>query len=217
MDGEVRQPTRAKTDTATKKSESGSPKDTTSKTSIFDKLNPTARHVVVLAQEEAKARRHDYIGTEHLLLGLLQVESAAARVLHSLNINLEVVQQRINEVVRNRRGEISGHIYFTIRAKRAFQFSLTEAQQLGHDCIGAEHLLLGLIHDTESLAVQMLTEMGADMPRIRERVTQEHDPPDGLCRSAYKYPNTEHPQFGMWVDFYGLEEAVRRDVNGVGP
>ena len=78
---------------------------------MFDKLNLMARHVVVRAHEEAKTRRHDYVGTEHLLLGLLQVESAAGSALRSLNINLEAVQQRINEVVRTGSGKISGHIY----------------------------------------------------------------------------------------------------------
>jgi ATP-dependent Clp protease ATP-binding subunit ClpC len=150
----------------------------------FDKFSPSPRRVVVLAQEEAKSFRHDYIGTEHLLLGLIQVESAAAMALSSLDINLEEVRQHITEVVGTGRHEAPGHIYFTPRAKRAFQLSLTEAQQLGHDYIGAEHLLLGLIDDNASVAMQMLMEMGADAQSIRERVNRQLNPPDRTSHSA---------------------------------
>jgi len=151
---------------------------------VFDKFDLTARRVVVLAQEEAKSFRHDYIGTGHLLLGLIQVESAAARILHSLDVNLKVVRQRIKEGNGTSRHEMSGPISFTPRAKRVLQLSLAEAQRLRHDYIGAEHLLLSLIHDDQGVAAQMLIEMGADLASIRRRVGRELDLPDNTSRSS---------------------------------
>jgi tetratricopeptide (TPR) repeat protein len=178
-----RRPVRA--DNTTRESGRGSQEDTTGRPSISGKLNLAAKRVVFLAKEEAKTFHHDYIGTEHLLLGLLQVESAAARTLQSLDINAETARERIKEIVGPGQDRISGHISLSLRAKRTLEFSLTEAQELGHDYIGAEHLLLGLINDGEGVAVQILMEMGADMPGIRERVSRELDLPDSTGVPPY--------------------------------
>jgi tetratricopeptide (TPR) repeat protein len=157
------------------KAAGGSPKDTRLKASIFAKFNPSATRAVTLAQEEARILHHDYLGTEHLLLGLIQVESVAASILHSMGVSLEALRLRIEEIAGTSMPNASRHISLTLRAKRTLQFSLTEAQQLGHDYIGTEHLLLGLIHDGEGVAVKMLTQMGIDLASIRDRVIEQLD------------------------------------------
>jgi len=152
-----------------------SQEDTKLKASIFAKFNPGARRAVTLAQEEARILHHDYLGTQHLLLGLIQVESVASSILHSMGVSLEALRLRIQEDAGTTTPNVSRHISLTPRAKRTLQFALTEAQQLGYDYIGAEHLLLGLIHDGEGVAVKMLTKMGIDLARIRDRISEQLD------------------------------------------
>ena len=141
---------------------------------MFERFTDRARRVVVLAQEEARTLNHDYIGTEHLLLGLIhEGQGVAAKALESLGISDEAVTQRINEIVgRGKKPARSGHIPFTPRAKKSLELSLREALQLGHNYIGTEHILLGLIREGEGPGAQVLTGLNADLDTVRERVVE---------------------------------------------
>jgi ATP-dependent Clp protease ATP-binding subunit ClpA len=139
---------------------------------MFERFSDRARQVVVLAQEEARALGHDYIGTEHLLLGLVSDgEGPAAHVLASLEITVVAVREKVEEVVGRGQGTPSGHLPFTPGAKRSLQLALSEALQLSDDYIGTEHLLLGLIREAEGPAALVLTGFGADYGRVRTQVT----------------------------------------------
>jgi ATP-dependent Clp protease ATP-binding subunit ClpC len=135
-----------------------------------------ARRVVVLAQDEARLRNHDYLGTEHLLLGLIRegegVEGVAVRALESLGISLEVVRARVQEIIGQGHSVPTSHLPFTPRAKKVLELSFREALLLGHDHIGTEHLLLGLIREGEGVAAQVLMQLGADLSRVRQRVIE---------------------------------------------
>jgi ATP-dependent Clp protease ATP-binding subunit ClpC len=140
---------------------------------MFEKFTDKARRVVVLAQEEAKLLNHNYIGTEHILLGLIhEGEGVAAKALESLGINLDSVRDQVQEIIGQGQQAPSGHIPFTPRAKKVLELSLREALQLGHSYIGTEHLLLGLIREGEGVAAQVLTRLGADTNRVRQQVIQ---------------------------------------------
>jgi ATP-dependent Clp protease ATP-binding subunit ClpA len=140
---------------------------------MFEKFTERARQVIVLAQEEARMLNHDYIGTEHLLLGLIhEGEGVAARALESLGISLEDVRQNVEEIIGRGQETPSGHIPFTPRAKKVLELSLRESQHLGHDYIGTEHILLGLIREGEGVAAQVLVKLGADRSRVRQQVLQ---------------------------------------------
>jgi ATP-dependent Clp protease ATP-binding subunit ClpC len=140
---------------------------------MFERFTDRARRVVVLAQEEARLLDHNYIGTEHLLLGLIhEGQGVAARALESLGISLEAVRQQVEQIIGRGQQAPSGHIPFTPRAKRVLELSLREAHQLGHDYIGTEHILLGLIREGEGVASQVLVRLGADLNRVRRQVIQ---------------------------------------------
>ena len=140
---------------------------------MFEKFTDKARRVVVLAQEEAKLLNHNYIGTEHILLGLIhEGEGVAAKALESLGINLDAVRDQVQEIIGQGQQAPSGHIPFTPRAKKVLELSLREALQLGHSYIGTEHLLLGLIREGEGVAAQVLTRLGTDTNRVRQQVIQ---------------------------------------------
>jgi len=127
----------------------------------------------VLAQEEAKLLNHNYIGTEHILLGLIhEGEGVAAKALEALGINLEQVREQVQDIIGQGQQSPSGHIPFTPRAKKVLELSLREALQLGHSYIGTEHLLLGLIREGEGVAAQVLTKLGADTNKVRQQVIQ---------------------------------------------
>jgi ATP-dependent Clp protease ATP-binding subunit ClpC len=129
--------------------------------------------VVVLAQEEARLLNHNYIGTEHILLGLIhEGEGVAAKALESLGISLEAVRSQVEEIIGQGGASPSGHIPFTPRAKKVLELSLREALQLGHNYIGTEHILLGLIREGEGVAAQVLVKLGADLSRVRQQVIQ---------------------------------------------
>ena len=132
---------------------------------MFERFTDRARRVVVLAQEEARMLNHDYIGTEHLLLGLIhEGKGVAAKALDGMGITEEAVRQQVEEIVgRGQQASRSGHIPFTARAKKVLKLSLREALQLGHPYIGTEHILLGLIREGEGVAAQVLVRLGADM------------------------------------------------------
>jgi ATP-dependent Clp protease ATP-binding subunit ClpC len=127
----------------------------------------------VLAQEEARLLNHNYIGTEHILLGLIhEGEGVAAKALESLGISLEAVRSQVEEIIGQGGSSPSGHIPFTPRAKKVLELSLREALQLGHNYIGTEHILLGLIREGEGVAAQVLVKLGADLSRVRQQVIQ---------------------------------------------
>ena len=140
---------------------------------MFERFTDRARQVVVLAQEEARMLNHNYIGTEHILLGLIhEGEGVAAKALESLGISLEAVRQQVEEIIGQGQQAPSGHIPFTPRAKKVLELSLREALQLGHNYIGTEHILLGLIREGEGVAAQVLVRLGADLNRVRQQVIQ---------------------------------------------
>src|SRR5256886_108520 len=140
---------------------------------MFERFTDRARRVVVLAQEEARMLNHNYIGTEHILLGLIhEGEGVAAKALESLGISLEAVRQQVEEIIGQGQQAPSGHIPFTPRAKKVLELSLREALQLGHNYIGTEHILLGLIREGEGVAAQVLVKLGADLSRVRQQVIQ---------------------------------------------
>src|SRR5438034_700389 len=140
---------------------------------MFERFTDRARRVVVLAQEEARMLNHNYIGTEHILLGLIhEGEGVAAKALESLGIALEGVRQQVEEIIGQGQHAPSGHIPFTPRAKKVLELSLREALQLGHNYIGTEHILLGLIREGEGVAAQVLVKLGADLSRVRQQVIQ---------------------------------------------
>ena len=140
---------------------------------MFERFTDRARRVVVLAQEEARMLNHNYIGTEHILLGLIhEGEGVAAKALESLGISQEAVRQQVEEIIGQGQQAPSGHIPFTPRAKKVLELSLREALQLGHNYIGTEHILLGLIREGEGVAAQVLVKLGADLNRVRQQVNQ---------------------------------------------
>jgi len=140
---------------------------------MFERFTDRARRVVVLAQDEARRLNHNYIGTEHILLGLIhEGEGVAARALQSLGISLEAVRQQVEEIIGRGQQAPSGHIPFTPRAKKVLELSLRESLQLGHNYIGTEHILLGLIREGDGVAAQVLVRLGADLNRVRQHVIQ---------------------------------------------
>jgi len=147
---------------------------------VFERFTDRARRVVVLAQEEARLLNHNYIGTEHILLGLLnEGEGIAAQALESLDINLASVRDEVVKIIGQGQQSPSGHIPFTPRAKKVLELSLREALQLGHNYIGTEHILLGLIREGEGVAAQVLQQLGAELQKVRQTVIQLLSGPGG--------------------------------------
>jgi ATP-dependent Clp protease ATP-binding subunit ClpC len=147
---------------------------------LFERFTDRARRVVVLAQEEARLLNHNYIGTEHILLGLLnEGEGIAAKALESLGINLSAVREQVVEIIGQGQQAPTGHIPFTPRAKKVLELSLREALQLGHNYIGTEHILLGLIREGEGVAAQVLQKLGAELQKVRQTVIQLLSGPQG--------------------------------------
>ena len=140
---------------------------------MFERFTDRSRRVVVLAQEEARLLNHNYIGTEHILLGLIhEGEGVAAKALESLGISLARVRHEVEGIIGEGGSSSSGHIPFTPRAKKVLELSLREALQFGHNYIGTEHVLLGLIREGEGVAAQVLVMLGADLSRVRQQVVQ---------------------------------------------
>jgi len=138
---------------------------------LFERFTERARQVVVLAQDEARALKHNYIGTEHILLGLLREEEGlAARVLESLDITVERVRAQVVRIVGSGEEVTSGQIPFTPRAKKVLELALREALSLGHNYIGTEHILLGLVRENEGVAARILLDFDADSEKIRNEV-----------------------------------------------
>src|SRR5476649_1702988 len=140
---------------------------------VFERFTDRARRVLVLAQEEARLLNHSFIGTEHILLGLIhEGEGVAAKALESLGISLEAVREKVEETIGMAGTAPSGSPPFTPRAKKVLELSLREALQLGHSYIGTEHMLLGLVREGEGVAATVLQSLGADLPHVRQQVIQ---------------------------------------------
>ena len=180
---------------------------------MFERFTDRARRVVVLAQEEARMLNHDYIGTEHILLGLIhEGEGVAAKALESLGISLEAVRQQVEEIIGRGQQAPSGHIPFTPRAKKVFELSLREALQLGHNYIGTEHILLGLIREGDGVAAQVLVKLGADLNRVRQQVIQLLQGSQGTePAAAAAAPSETAPSTSIVLDQFGrnLTAAAR--------
>jgi ATP-dependent Clp protease ATP-binding subunit ClpC len=139
---------------------------------VFERFTDRARLVVIRAQEEARTLDHAHVGTEHLLLGLIDGGGLAPKALESLEIGLDAIRQRVHEIIGRGEQAQSGHIPFTPQAKDVLRLALAEAQGLGHPYIGTEHIMLGLIGQGEGVAAQVLTELGADLTTAREQVVR---------------------------------------------
>src|SRR5687767_7651565 len=179
---------------------------------MFERFTDRARRVVVLAQEEARMLNHNYIGTEHILLGLIhEGEGAAAKALESLGISLEGVRQQVEEIIGQGQQAPSGHIPFTPRAKKVLELSLREALQLGHNYIGTEHILLGLIREGEGVAAQVLVKLGADLNRVRQQVIQLLSGYQDKEPAAAGGPAEGTPSTSLVLDQFGrnLTQAAR--------
>ena len=170
---------------------------------MFERFTDRARRVVVLAQEEARLLNHNYIGTEHILLGLIhEGEGVAAKALESLGISLEKVRQQVEEIIGAGQSPPSGHIPFTPRAKKVLELSLREALQLGPNYIGTEHILLGLIREGDGVAAQVLVKLGADLSRVRQQVIQLLSGYSGSKDPAAQ-GSTEQPTGSLVLDQFG--------------
>ncbi len=179
---------------------------------MFERFTDRARRVVVLAQEEARMLNHNYIGTEHILLGLIhEGEGVAAKALESLGISLEGVRQQVEEIIGQGQQAPSGHIPFTPRAKKVLELSLREALQLGHNYIGTEHILLGLIREGEGVAAQVLVKLGADLNRVRQQVIQLLSGYQGKEPAAAGGVGEGAPSTSLVLDQFGrnLTQAAR--------
>src|SRR5215470_8867521 len=141
---------------------------------MFERFTDRARRVVVLAQEEARLLNHNYIGTEHLLLGLLHTDhgGTAASALESLGVTLDAAREQVREMIGEGQQALTGHIPFTPRAKKVLELSLREALSLGDDHIGTEHLLLGLVAEADGLGAQIVARLGASQHAVREKVIE---------------------------------------------
>jgi ATP-dependent Clp protease ATP-binding subunit ClpC len=179
---------------------------------MFERFTDRARRVVVLAQEEARMLNHNYIGTEHILLGLIhEGEGVAAKGLEALGISLEGVRAQVEEIIGQGQQAPSGHIPFTPRAKKVLELSLREALQLGHNYIGTEHILLGLIREGEGVAAQVLVKLGADLNRVRQQVIQLLSGYQGKEAATSGGPAEGTPSTSLVLDQFGrnLTQAAR--------
>ena len=173
---------------------------------MFERFTNQSRRVVVLAQEEARMLNHNYIGTEHLLLGLLhEGGGAAARVLTAVDVTLPAARDQVIAIVGRGQAQPSGHIPFTPRAKKSLELSLREALQLGDGYIGTGHLLLGLIHQGDNMALKMLDKLGADLKDLRARVTRE----------LQEHPEAEQDMPPAERERVQLKLFLRNDVQGL--
>jgi ATP-dependent Clp protease ATP-binding subunit ClpA len=171
---------------------------------VFERFTDRARRVVVLAQEEARMLNHNYIGTEHILLGLIhEGEGVAAKALESLGISLEAVRQQVEELIGQGQQAPSGHIPFTPRAKKVMELASREATELGHNYIGTEHILLGLIREGGGVAAQVMLQLGADLARVRRQVV-ELLYPSGRGVTSYS------PRLGKRARARLLDDALAR-------
>src|ERR1700733_15214443 len=177
----------------------------------FERFTDRARRVIVLAQEEARMLHHNYIGTEHILLGLTREgEGVGAKALESLGISLDAVRQQVEEIIGHGQEAPSGHIPFTPRGKKVLELSLRESLQLGHNYIGTEHILLGLIREGDGVAAQILVRLGADLNRVRQQVIQ-------LIHGRPPQEGAPGPEVQARLDVVEIRLAVLEHRVGTGP
>jgi ATP-dependent Clp protease ATP-binding subunit ClpC len=187
---------------------------------MFERLTNRARRVIVLAQEEARMLNHNYIGTEHILLGLIhEGEGVAAKALESLGISLEAVRQQVEEIIGQGQQAPNGHIPFTPRAKKVLELSSREAKKLGHKPIGTGHLLLGLIRERKGVAAQTLVQLGADLPTVRQQLihqlsTYGEQEGTSAAEQELELPDDELVEHAAFVFGDQVEEirALLRDI-----
>ena len=181
---------------------------------MFERFTDRARRVIVLAQEEAKLLKHNYIGTEHILLGLIhEGEGIAAKALEGMDISLEGVREQVVDIIGEGQQAPTGHIPFTPRAKKVLELSLREALQLGHTYIGTEHILLGLIREGEGVAAQVLVKLGADLGRVRQEVIKLISGYQGKEPASTGAREEGTPSGSLVLDQFGrnLTAAARED------
>jgi hypothetical protein len=178
---------------------------------MFERFTDQARRVMVLAQDEARLLNHNYIGTEHILLGLIREgQGIAAEALESLDISLDAVRQQVEEIIGRGQEVPSGHIPFTARAKKVLELSLRESLQLGHHHIGPEHILLGLVRQGDGVGTQILVRLGADLNRVRHQVIQ-------LLASRPFREREPGPEVQARLDVVEIRLAVLEHRVGAGP
>ncbi|MDR1442360.1 MAG: ATP-dependent Clp protease ATP-binding subunit [Bifidobacteriaceae bacterium] len=173
---------------------------------MFERFTDRARRVIVLAQEEARLLNHNYLGTEHILLGLIhEGEGVAAKALEAIGMTLDGVRGQVQEIIGEGQQSPSGsHIPFTPRAKRVLELTLREALQLGHNYIGTEHILLGLIREGEGVAARVLVKLGADLGRLRQQVIEMLQVYQGKEQMAGTAPVESMPAGSAVLDQFGL-------------
>src|SRR5690242_13245092 len=182
---------------------------------MFERFTDRARRVVVLAQEEARMFNHNYIGTEHILLGLIhEGDGVAAKALKSLGISLESVRQHVEEVIGQGQQAPAGHIPFTPRAKKVLELASREAQQFGHNYVGTEHILLGLIREGEGVAAQVLVQLGADLNRVRDQVVELLQPA-GRGVASYGRRLGKRERARLTTDALARIDALDRRLAGI--
>ena len=171
---------------------------------MFERFTERARQVVVLAQDEARALKHNYIGTEHILLGLLREEEGlAARVLESLDITVEEVRAQVARIVGQGDEVTTGQIPFTPRAKKVLELALREALSLGHNYIGTEHILLGLVRENEGVAARILLDFDADAEKIRNEIIRMLSGPGRRQAGGAAAPGSEKTKNSKLLDQFG--------------
>jgi ATP-dependent Clp protease ATP-binding subunit ClpA len=189
---------------------------------MFERFTDRARQVMVLAQEEARMLNHNYLGTEHLLLGLIhEGGGVAARALESLGISLQAVRQQVEEIIGQGQYGTAGRIPFTPRAKKVLELSRREALAMGHNYVGTEHILLGLLREGDGVAAQVLVRMGADLSRVRQQVIQllsghqATDEPKG-GRAARRADKAARRQQGPLPEILGRVESIDSQLSAIG-
>jgi ATP-dependent Clp protease ATP-binding subunit ClpC len=183
---------------------------------VFERFTDRARRVVVLAQEEARMLNHNYLGTEHLLLGLVhEGEGVAARALESLGISLQAVRQQVEEIIGQGQQAPAGHIPFTPRAKKVTELAQREANDLGHNYVGTEHLLLGLVREGEGVAAQVLVNLGADFNRVRHQVIQLLDGHQGKEPAGYGRRRGKRARARLMDDALARIDALDRRLAAI--
>jgi ATP-dependent Clp protease ATP-binding subunit ClpC len=185
---------------------------------LFERFTERARQVVVLAQEEARTLKHNYIGTEHILLGLLREEEGlAARVLESLDITVERVRAQVVRIVGSGEEVTSGQIPFTPRAKKVLELALREALSLGHNYIGTEHILLGLVRENEGVAARILLDFDADSEKIRNEVIRMLSGPGGRRQGGAAAGSGEGKKSSKLLDQFGRNLTKLASENKLDP
>jgi ATP-dependent Clp protease ATP-binding subunit ClpA len=188
---------------------------------VFERFTDRARRVVVLAQEEARLLNHNYIGTEHILLGLIhEGEGVAAKALEELGISLKIAKGLVVERIGEGQTGPTGHVPFTPRAKKVLELSFREALMLGHDHIGEEHILLGLVREGDGVASQVLRQLGADLRRVRAEVIRRLDSftvvPEGSSTTLPKFEShmSDVPPHGSRR--VRIEQLARKEAEALG-